>query len=168
MKKVFILLAIFFFISGLMFGQTDSIVIPDWYTNQPQKNGVIYGVGRATSPDMINAESKARIIAMNDLVKKTNKVLYSFVSKCDTVLGGNNSSLTIIKSISAECSGILTNVIEKDKKMFFYNNTYVYFYLVEQNTGDAIKLFKNKLKSDKSVKQELEEKGLLKELNDLK
>ena len=169
MKRIIVIAPIIFLQITLLFSQSDSISVPEWYTKPPQKEGFIYGIGRASNSDMVTAERIARINAVSDLVKKKNNIFYSFVTTCDSVLGKNSKSVETIKKISIECSGTLTFVIDKDKKMFTTNSGYAFYCMVEQKTDEAIKVFKQKIKSDTEIKQLLKEKKLLlKKLDEIK
>ena len=168
MRKPIIIIGFIFIQTCLLFGQSDTIIVPEWYNKPPQKTGVIYGIGRASSSDLVSAERKSRLNAITDLTKKSNNIFNVFISKCDTVLGNDHKTLEIIKTISSECQATLKNVVDKDKKMFHQNNSYIFYYLVEQKTDEAIQAFKKKIKANNEIKDILAKKDLLKVLNELK
>jgi hypothetical protein len=168
MKHLLILAAFIYANSFAMFAQNDSIIVPEWFKNPPQKAGVVYGVGFASQINLETAERIAKLNAKKDLLKKMNNVFTSFISSCDSTHGVNSKITETIIKIRDESSTTLRNVIDLDKKIYTTTDAYICYYLIEHKTDEVANLFKQKIKSDVAIKKELSDKKLLSLLNEIK
>ena len=125
--------------------------IPDWYTELPVDEDMIYSAGTATAPDLQLAVDIATLNAKTTLADRIDGKLDSMTKSMVSKIGEN-----VDASVITELERVSRNVIaEVDVAVFSADNQYMAFVLLEYSNREATKVYVNRLRKQKLFSNEL-------------
>ena len=134
-------------------------VIPDWYTDLPVEEDMIYSAGSATAPDLQLAVDIATLNAKTTLADRIDGKLDSMTKSMVSKIG-ESVDASVITELERVSKNVINEVdvagyIPKEVKVFPSDNQYMAFVLLEYSNKEAIKVYTNRLRKQKLFSNEL-------------
>ena len=133
--------------------------IPDWYTELPVDEDMIYSAGTATAPDLQLAVDIATLNAKTTLADRIDGKLDSMTKSLVSKIG-ENVDANVITELERVSRNVIAEVdvagyIPKEVEVFSADNQYMAFVLLEYSNREATKVYVNRLRKQKLFSNEL-------------
>jgi len=133
--------------------------IPDWYTNLPVDEDMIYSAGTATAPDLQLAVDIATLNAKTTLADRIDGKLDSMTKSLVSKIG-ESVDASVITELERVSKNVIAEVdvagyIPKEIEVFPSDNQYMAFVLLEYSDREATKVYTNRLRKQKLFSNEL-------------
>lgn len=128
--------------------------IPDWYLNNPKKEGFQYAAASATSRDLQLAINKATLDGANQLAGSMDSEMNALVKRVreETGLGTDSELLDQFSQTQEQIiSTALKDYDVVKKEVFEEGNIFRAYILIEWDSGAAQKRLLEKIKADKQL-----------------
>ena len=143
--------------------------IPDWYLNPPSKDGSVFAVGAAVTPDIQLATDLAILNAKVTLADRFQSNLKSQTKNFLAKVGSTETDMSVINEVERVTKNLIANTDVSGynmvhNKIVAHGPMFRSFVLLEYNDEAASKILLNRLKKDRLLLNRLQANKAYKEL----